>query len=100
MPFIVRLSESAASAANAVLNVTVFDLVPGILEGPSLSPTETADVLSAGLITQLTEPLQSGLAEQELGYECRNPGTTILGLRFSFPGGSDLWLQARVQCQP
>jgi hypothetical protein len=100
VPFMVRLSESAASAGNDVINVTVFDLVPGILEGPSLSPTETADVLSAGLITQLTEPLQSGLAEQELGYECRNPGTTILGLRFSFPGDSDLWLQARVQCQP
>jgi hypothetical protein len=100
VPFMVRLSESAASAGNSVMNVTVFDLVPGILEGPSLSPNETAHMVFAGPITQLTEPLQSGLAEQELGYQCRNPGTTVLGLRFSFPGGSDLWLQARVQCQP
>jgi hypothetical protein len=99
-PFTVRLSESAASAGNDVMNITIFDLVPGTLEGPSLSPTETADLLSAGPITQVTEPLQSGLAEQELGYECRNAGTTVLGLRFSFPGGSELWLQARVQCQP
>jgi hypothetical protein len=100
VPFTVRLAEGASPGGNDVINVTVFDLVPGILEGPSLSPTETADVLSAGLITQLTEPLQSGLAEQDLGYECGSPGTTTLGLRVSYPGGSDLWLAARVQCQP
>ena len=99
MSFTVRLAESAGSAGSEVIDVTVFDLFPGILEGPALSPTETANVLRAGLVTQLTEPLELGLAEQELGYVCRNTGTTILGLRFLLPDG-DLWLQSRVQCQP
>lgn len=75
------------------LTGTLFDVVV-LEEGSTRSrsiPRSNEPVQRTGLITQLTEPLQFGLAEQELGYECRDPGTTVLGLRVSFPGGGDLW---------